>query len=351
MSNTVIAPGSPDIDALRSAYADFRAQNPRAYMRDAAGALGVSEAELFVADSGAELVELRPPTWEELVGELPGLGTLKTMTRNDVAVIEKEGAYEEVKFFGHAGQVVGSDIELRIFPKAWSTGYAFTDNRGASPRRSLQFFDPQGISIHKLYLGENSSVSAFEEIVARWGTRPAKMPRIVPGNRPAERPDSEIDIAEFRAAWDGLHHTHDFFDMLRRFRVTRTQAFRLAGEERAHRVEVASVERLLTAASGTSLPIMIFAGNRGMIQIYIGTVKRIVRMNGWLNVLDPGFNLHLRDELVDSAWVVRKASDHGTVTSLELFDRRGDVVTQFFSKRADGAPESEIWREMVRQSL
>jgi putative hemin transport protein len=342
------APGR-DAAALRALLADFRALHPRAYLRDAAAALGVSEAELFVADGDSALVELKPDKWQDVIHTLPSLGRVKTMTRNDAAVIERQGRYEQIEFRGHAGQVVGAEIELRIFPSAWASGYAFADYRaGQGVRRSLQFFDKQGVSIHKLYLGDESDVAAYDAIVERFGVTPTSSPTIIPPKPGTERPDSEVDVEALRAAWDTLHHSHEFFDMLRTFNVTRTQALRLAGESRAYQVSPASTEKLLTAASESEMPIMIFVGNRGMIQIHIGPVRRVVRMNDWLNVLDPGFNLHLRENLVASAWVVKKASDTGTVTSLELFDAAGDVIALFFSKRPDNAEESAAWRSLVR---
>ncbi len=44
----------------------------------------------------------------------------------------------------------------------------------------------------------------------------------------------------------------------------------------------------------------------------------------WLNVLDDRFNFHLNETLVTSAWVVKKATKDGHVTSLELFDAAGE---------------------------
>ncbi len=58
----------------------------------------------------------------------------------------------------------------------------------------------------------------------------------------------------------------------------------------------------------------------------------------WLNVLDDDFNMHLRDTAVASAWVVKKPTVDGIVTSLELFDDKGDNLVIFFGKRKPGEP-------------
>jgi putative hemin transport protein len=66
---------------------------------------------------------------------------------------------------------------------------------------------------------------------------------------------------------------------------------------------------------------MICVGHRGCIQVLSGAVERIVRHGPWLDVLDPGFNLHLREDRIASSWVAAKPTRSGVVRSLELFDR------------------------------
>ena len=63
---------------------------------------------------------------------------------------------------------------------------------------------------------------------------------------------------------------------------------------------------MLERASADQLPIMCFVGNPGCIQIHTGPVQRIHVMGPWLNVLDQGFNLHLREDHIEDAWIVRK---------------------------------------------
>jgi putative hemin transport protein len=92
---------------------------------------------------------------------------------------------------------------------------------------------------------------------------------------------------------------------------------------------------------------MVFVGNPGCIQIHTGPVARIVPMGPWINVMDPGFNLHLRADHVREAWVVRKPTSDGIVTSLELFDATGETIALLFGARKPGKPEDERWRELV----
>ena len=63
-------------------------------------------------------------------------------------------------------------------------------------------------------------------------------------------------------------------------------------------------------------------------------------------MLDPTFNLHLREDAIASAWVVRKPTRDGDVTSLELFDKDGFCFT-LFGLRKPGKPELEAWRAVL----
>ena len=48
--------------------------------------------------------------------------------------------------------------------------------------------------------------------------------------------------------------------------------------------------------------IMVFVGKRGCIQIPTGPMHSLRQAGPWFNVLDPGFNLHLRETAIDTAW-------------------------------------------------
>jgi putative hemin transport protein len=92
---------------------------------------------------------------------------------------------------------------------------------------------------------------------------------------------------------------------------------------------------------------MVFVGNPGCMQIHAGPVQRIEVVGPWLNVLDPRFNLHLREDRIAAAWVVRKPSANGDIHALELFDSDGDCVCQIFGERRMGETERIDWRSLV----
>ncbi len=264
------------------------------------------------------------------------------LTRNADAVHEKIGTYGALEGGAQVGLFVGEEIDLRLFLDRWSFAWALA---AATPgaRRSLQFFGPDGAAIHKIYSRPDTDLAAWDALVADLATD-LPPPRIVAAAPPAgPAPDSSIDVPGLLAAWDGLRDTHHFFPLLKRFAVARTQAFRLAGRARARPVARTSLRTALERAAAAAMPIMVFVGNPGCIQIHTGPVAALREAGPWFNVLDPGFNLHLRETAIDTAWVVAKPTDDGIVTSLELFDAAGEAIATLFGKRKPGQAEDPAW--------
>src|SRR5690606_11772121 len=131
--------------------------------------------------------------------------------------------------------------------------------------------------------------------------------------------------------------------MLKYFGCERRQSLRLTQGLYSEALHLNAVTPMLLQTAATALPIMVLHSSKGCIQIHSGPVKQVRPMQSaggadWINVLDPGFSLHLRRDLITSAWLVRKPTSDGIVTSVELFDASGDVVAMFFGVRHPGEP-------------
>lgn len=339
-----------NVETLRAAWRALKQEQPRLRIRDAASALGVSEAQLLATDIGNGVVRLAGD-WGRLLQELPALGDVMALTRNQHAVHERKGSYRNVSVRGTMGLVLDEEIDLRVFLAHWQLGFAVTESVGDGVRRSLQFFDGNGTAVHKVYV-PTDAMGAFDRLVERFrcaDQSPALSLRPAAADA-TERSDDEIDYAALYDDWRALRDTHDFFPMLRRHNVSRRQALRNASAELATEVDRGALEFVLRTAAQESLPVMVFVGSRGVIQIHTGAIERVVATEGWINVLDTRFNLHVRVDGIDSAWVVRKPTDDGTVTSLELLDAAGEVVALIFGRRKPGIPEQERWRALAERT-
>ncbi|MBL8691871.1 MAG: hemin-degrading factor [Rhodospirillaceae bacterium] len=333
---------------LAKGWVDLLAQEPSLRIRDAAKRLNATEAELVATRVGNGVQRLKGP-WPEIIKVVPRLGEVMALTRNDQVVHERHGTYGELSVNGHVGLIVGDDIDLRIFFGPWRHGFAVSEETRSGPRQSLQFFDGAGQAVHKIYATNYTDKAGFDALVqlCRHENQDAGIEVVPAAAKPSPRPDSEIDAAALRTGWSELQDTHDFFGLLRKHKADREQAMRLAGPEFAMQVPNDTARRMLQSASASELPIMVFVGNPGMIQIHTGPVKKLVETGPWFNVLDPMFNLHLREDTIQTSWVVRKPTRDGVVTSIELFDRAGDLTVSFFGKRKPGIPEQLPWRELA----
>lgn len=336
---------------LKEHWADFRAENPQVRIRDAAAKLGTSEAELLATEIGETVIRLNDK-FDELLQELHTLGRIMALTRNEEIVHERKGEYGSVEVtngHGKMGLVLGDDIDLRIFFGPWRFGFAVTSEGARGTMRSFQFFDASGTAIHKVFLTGTSDLAAYEKLVEKYKSDDQNQMLDVSAKskKPAEKADAEIDVENFQKAWAELKDTHDFFPLLRKFGVAREQALRLADREMAFQVPTDSYQYILNKASETKLPVMVFVCNDGIIQIHTGEVENVLEARGWFNVMDEKFNLHINQNEIASAWIVKKPTDDGTVSSLEIFNKQGENVALFFGKRKPGIPEKEEWRELL----
>lgn len=334
------------IQELKAKWEDFKISNPKVRIRDAAKVLGTSEAELVATGLGEGTVRLRPE-FEAILKDVEQLGHVMALTRNDAVVHERKGTYLNPTFNPHVGLFVGEDIDLRLFMGPWTFAFAVVDG----DRKSLQFFAKDGEAIHKIYLTEKSNGAQFEALVAKYAdsSQSEELEVSVPKSKAYTFEGiSDEDKAAFSKEWADLKDTHDFFGLLKKYNLPRRESLRYAPEGLAYQVTTHSARNILSAVSESGIPMMVFVGNQGCIQIHTGPVKKLFEMGPWFNVMDPDFNLHLREDAIAESWVVIKPTIDGVVTALEVFDKNGEMIVQFFGKRKPGIPELKEWQDIVR---
>lgn len=339
-------------ETLKTQWDSLKKEQPHLRIRNAAQKLGVSEMELLATKMSEGITRLKPE-FKEILSEIESLGKVMALTRNDECVHERKGVYLNADFSSpHAALFVGEDIDMRIFLTHWKKVFAVVEENARGISKSLQFFGKDGEAIHKIFLTPDSDATAFDALVNKYKSddqepfeTSEKDVSIV-----NEKPDSEIDVEGFQKAWLDLKDTHDFFMMLRKFGVTRTQALRLAPTDyHAKEVSKDGIVSMLEEVAKAKTPIMVFVGNKGNIQIHTGAIRKTMWHEQWYNIMDPDFNMHLDMSKIAQTWVVRKPTEDGVVTAIEVFNEAGDIIVQFFGKRKPGIPELDIWRETVEK--
>ncbi|MBK5947495.1 hypothetical protein CCR83_13830 [Rhodobacter veldkampii DSM 11550] len=226
-----------------------RAENTTARERDFATHHGITEADLLAAHVGrhddTEITRIVAAP-DRLLPPLAAFGDLMGLTRNDSCVIEKTGRYG------------GSDnrVALEIRPEHWVQGFAMAREVSGGTRHSLQVFDAAGDSVHKVFLMEGQDATGWAAMVAALAlpeqsdALPPACPRPAPVAAPA------------------------------------------IGRE----LPAGAAERLMKAAAEAGVPVSFRVGNRGCTGSFAGLIHKVVPYGPWMNVLDPGLELHLRSD-------------------------------------------------------
>ncbi|MYM35719.1 hemin-degrading factor [Duganella sp. FT94W] len=354
--------------SLTEQYEALRAAQPRLALRDAAAKLNVSEAELLAANGiGKTVTRLQEGenVPREIMRRALDLGKVMALTRNENGVLERTGVAtrmkpqevvtgldadkekeREARMRNIAGGYLGGEIDLRFTFKNWKYAFAVAQpGKDGVIARSLQFFDQYGNAAHKVYVRSEAGVPVFDKIVAdfRNPVQSADLKVASASAKPAPKPDSAVDVKEFQQAWNEINDVHQFNRLLSEFGVTREQGLRLGPADKVRRIDPLAVRQLLEQAAKRQIDIMAFLGNDATIQIFSGKINKVQETGGYFNVLDPEFNLHLRDTNFVSGYVVKRAG----VVNVEFYDKDGREVVSFFGVRSREQPVPQAWIDLT----
>ncbi|WP_374584892.1 hemin-degrading factor [Pseudoduganella sp.] len=364
-AGTVGASGAP-AGSLGERWAKLRSEQPKLQIRDAARTLGASEAELLATGIGKTVTRLSDADHavNDIMMRALDLGTVMALTRNENGVLERTGVATKAKppaatgdagkdkenaerFRAVAGGYLGGEIDLRFHFANWKHAFAVVQpGRDGATSRSLQFFDAQGNAAHKVYVKSEAGVAVFDKIVADFKHPQQTGALAIQAAAPkaAQTPDSAVDVKEFQLAWKEMTDVHQFNRIVGEFKLNREQAMRLAPEGMAQKIGPQALRKVLDEAARQQMPIMAFLGNGAVTQIFSGKISKTAASGEWYNVLDPEFNLHIRETALKSGYVVQRAG----VTSVEFFDKDGELVVTFFGVRERGKPQTQAWVDLTR---
>jgi putative hemin transport protein len=339
-----------ELSTLQESFDILIKREPKIRLRDVSRILRVGERDLIALQESVSVTPLEI-AGDQLLPHFKEFGSVMCLTRNDIVVHERRGEFLDVSCFHGMGQVVGPDIDLRLFFSHWKSIFAVVDSRGSEVKRSIQIFDSRGDAIFKVFLQEGSSIEKFTSLIESFG----KAGFVDSGNQiPVEQEplkriedNSQVDTLGFLKEWGTLQDTHQFFTLLQTHKVNRHQALHIAQGKFAWKLTHTALEILFKEAKESQMEIMIFVGNPGAIQIHTGLVKNIAVYREWFNVLDPLFNLHIDFPKIAEVWRVDKPTKDGVVTSIEFFDYDRENVMMIFGKRKPGQQECSSWRKLA----
>lgn len=324
-----------------------RSENPKTRDRDFAETLGLREVQLVAAYVGitATRIESHP---DSLVPRLNGLGEVMALTRNTSCVIEKVGTYDNYRSGAHAAMVLTEALDLRFFPSHWVTAFAIEKPTDGGVRRSLQVFDAAGDAVHKIYLRDGSNLDHWHQLVSELAVSDQSQKQACDPRQPVEVAKGDVAKVDIlRKEWRKMTDTHQFMRLTSKLKMNRLGAYRMAGAPFVRALDTDAVTQILTKTRDSGIEVMVFVGNRGCIEIHGGPIETLKPMGPWQNVLDSGFNLHLRADHVAEVWAVEKPTQRGMAISVEAFDAEGGLILQMFGRRTKNRDSRPEWDELV----
>lgn len=329
-----------EIRAARTQHAELRD-------RDFAAKLNITEAQLVAAYCGAGVMRITADP-NAVFPRLADLGEVMSLTRNESCVIEKVGTYSHYQSGEHACMVLTPEIDLRLFPRHFAYAFAVEREGKKGLARSIQFFDAAGDAVHKVHLREASNLAAWDSLIADLAHDDQSDTLDLTARTPPEGAKSDPDKAEIlRREWAAMTDTHQFMRLTSKLKMNRLGAYRIAGEPMARKLALDTVNPMLEAVRDQGVEVMLFVGNKGCIEIHGGPIKTLREMGPWQNILDPGFDLHLRLDHVAEVWAVNKPTKRGDAISYEAFDADGTIIFQVFGRRTEENDSRPAWNEIV----
>lgn len=327
------------LDQIRA----LRTQNPKARARDFAGLHQITEAELVAAHVGHGTTPIVADP-DRLIPWIGRLGDVMALTRNDHCVHERRGTYSDYRTGTFAAMVLDPEIDLRIFPKHWVHAFAVEEPGEDGPKRSLQVFDTAGDAVHKVHLKPVSHHDLWADLMGNMRIAPRPLD-LTPRSAVQPAKGDASGAPALRAAWDRMTDTHQFLGLVKDHHMNRLGSYRVADRPYVERLEPEAVTQTLRQAAEARVPVMIFVGNAGCIQIHGGLIETVVPMGPWINVVDDRFNLHLRADRLAEVYRVWKPTRTGDVFSVEAFAADGELILQIFGYRKNTPVEP--WNALV----
>jgi putative hemin transport protein len=235
-----------------------------------------------------------------------------------------------------SGILRGEGLDLRLRLPAWACGV--TDEMRMKDRSLpvLRVFDAAGRPVFTVHGTSAADHEVFRAALA--GAASPVPPRLsMPAAPVAPVKDGPVDAEALRADWAAMTDVHQMGAVLERHGLNRLEAARRLGEPWARLLAPAGLEALLEALVAGAVPVAIFGSSPAATLVQMGAITRVMAAGGMLNILDPGFHLHLDPAQLATLWHLRIPSGGAVLDALAGLDAAGGAVLTVFPHGEDPA--------------
>ena len=166
------------------------------------------------------------------------------------------------------GSVVTPDIDLRLFMSHWRYCFAVREpTTGRLIRKSLQFYDPSGRAVHKIYLTPKSQEKRYDRLVEDFAAK--NQPNFIhveayPTTKTGTTTGGGQEWEAGDSGWKKVKYLSNFNKLLRN-----------PNNRFNYQVENSAARNVLDLSGRRKCEIVVLVGNRGCTQIHTGPVKKL----------------------------------------------------------------------------
>lgn len=332
--------------ALHEAYLAVRRAQPDMGLAEISALLRVTEEELLL-ESGAQVFALGDD-WPRLLGTLPSLGVITFLTGNRLVRLAQAGVVERVICSPGQVRISGPGLDILADISHWRQAYYVQGCLEGRYPHGIYCMDRQGRCCHRLLLREEApcrQVGFNTQHATSSGLAENGAIRRIPAlNDPCR---SARQRRDFIADWSVMQGPRDYWVLLLEHGLSERQAVQEVAPVYAHGVDGSAIRAVLQAAAETALPLQLSCPGLHLVQRYAGLVPP------WCGLQLPPrpslttLCLNLAEQEPLEAWVVRRPHASGIRTTLDIFDRQGELALRLGDASDSSHAECEEWRELL----
>lgn len=327
---------------------------------------------LCAASLGDKVLRLQ----DEPAAILKGLhrcGTVVLNTGNTVAAATQSAQFSNLCIgSGGHGYLSQPGGLLTLQLREWRTVFAVVAPLGHIPARSLLFFDRSGHLIQRVTV--TGAGFAFEDLVCAMlhhEQHSLPLPERAASEQASDFPkgniETAVDVNALEQDWANACDDDCFDRMLLKHGINRLNVLHHVRDSYALAVQPDSVLSSLSMAAEQGAPVSYSVPNSGSVQTLVGVASALYYQRGGvlINVADSA--LSLQPSAIASAWRVRRRSERGIDTAVELYDCGGNQVLQVkdgfvehrglapsvkgYIAKGSAAPGSDRWAKIICDGL
>lgn len=304
----------------------------------------------------------------DILSTLDQLGRVKNSVSNHTTIHSKYAKFADLKLGERMGLALNPDyqhgqaFDVRLFLDHYQHALAISSSTPTNHPVCLIFFDAYGQRINQLIpTNPDQQALDFWQTTIHIHAANADLPitLTVAQTKTPWQPYllSEQAKQDFHQDWLSMTDIHQFQQILSRHHLDRANGYHQAPPQLAHPLQPTALMPLFEQLVSEHIPVMIFSGNRGMVQIQTGPITHLQTHKNYVRLGNDHlgqFTLHIaQDAIAQLWWVKRPSAPGGYIISLEAFDIYGESMFSIFGLRAEHTKQDHRWQaisyDLVKQ--